>query len=68
MLGEAQAILAKAQASAESVNMMSEAIRKQGEAGKDALSLSVAEKYMDAFGQIAKEGTTVVVPSSIADA
>lgn len=66
--GEAEAILAKAQASAESVNMMSEAIRKQGEAGKDALSLSVAEKYMDAFGQIAKEGTTVIVPSSVADA
>ncbi|KAI7033457.1 hypothetical protein KC343_g6257, partial [Hortaea werneckii] len=32
-----------------------------------AVSLSVAEKYVDAFGKLAKEGTSVVVPGNVGD-
>ena len=31
------------------------------------MSLSVAEKYVDAFGRLAKEGTAVVVPGNVGD-
>ena len=29
--------------------------------------MSVAEKYVEAFGRLAKEGTAVVVPSNVSD-
>jgi hypothetical protein len=31
------------------------------------VSLSVAEKYVEAFGKLAKEGTAVVVPGNVGD-
>lgn len=34
---------------------------------QSAISLSVAEKYVDAFGKLAKEGTAVVVPGNVGD-
>ena len=36
--------------------------------GTDAVSLTVAEKYVDAFGKMAKEGTTMIVPAAANDA
>jgi hypothetical protein len=30
--------------------------------------MSVAEKYVDAFGKMAKEGTTLIVPATASDA
>lgn len=39
-----------------------------GKAGaQSAMSLNVAEKYVDAFGKLAKEGTAVVVPGNVGD-
>ncbi|RYC53945.1 hypothetical protein CHU98_g12264, partial [Xylaria longipes] len=32
-----------------------------------AVSLSVAEKYVDAFGKLARESTAVVVPGNVGD-
>ncbi|EEP78615.1 hypothetical protein UREG_03461 [Uncinocarpus reesii 1704] len=40
--------------------------RKQSNA-QAAVSLSVAEKYVDAFGKLAREGTAVVVPGNVGD-
>jgi hypothetical protein len=37
------------------------------DAAQGAVSLSVAEKYVDAFGKLAKEGTAVVVPGNVGD-
>jgi len=39
-------------------------------AAADALSLQlrIAEQYVEAFGQIAKEGNTVLIPANAADA
>lgn len=66
-LGEAEAILARANATAESIRRISKAIGENGVNGQDAISLSVAEKYVDAFGNLAKEGTTVIVPANAND-
>ncbi|EXJ71408.1 cell division cycle 20-like protein 1, cofactor-APC complex [Cladophialophora psammophila CBS 110553] len=65
--GEAEAILLKAQATARGIDAVAEAI-KRGEANaQGAVSLSVAEKYVAAFGNLAKEGTAVVVPGNVGD-
>ncbi|KAH6592701.1 hypothetical protein BASA50_003987 [Batrachochytrium salamandrivorans] len=64
--GEAEAIWMRADASARAIARTAQVIQSNG--GHDAVALSVAEQYIDAFGQIAKEGTTVVVPANVADA
>ncbi|KAJ3119131.1 hypothetical protein HDU96_000046, partial [Phlyctochytrium bullatum] len=66
--GENRSILLKAEATAAAIERISEAIKNNGSAGQDSVALTVAEKYIDAFGQLAKEGTTVVVPSNVSDA
>ncbi|CAA0813083.1 SPFH/Band 7/PHB domain-containing membrane-associated protein family [Striga hermonthica] len=61
-LGEAEAILARAQATAKGIAMVSKALEESG--GMEAASLRIAEQYIQAFGMIAKEGTTVLLPSN----
>ncbi|KAI9094969.1 hypothetical protein DFS34DRAFT_568091, partial [Phlyctochytrium arcticum] len=65
--GEAKAILLRAEANAASIDRIASAINHHGQEGQDAVSLSVAEKYIDAFGGLAKESTTVIVPSNVND-
>ncbi|KAL9432733.1 hypothetical protein AB3S75_027702 [Citrus x aurantiifolia] len=60
--GEAEAIIAKAQATAKGLAMVSQALKENG--GLEAASLRVAEQYIQAFGNIAKEGNTLLLPSS----
>ncbi|CAA7055200.1 unnamed protein product [Microthlaspi erraticum] len=60
--GEAEAILARAQATARGLAMLSQSLSETG--GMEAASLRVAEQYIQAFGNIAKEGTTMLLPSS----
>lgn len=65
--GEAEAILLKAKATAEGIDQVAQSITK-GEAGaQGAMSLRVAEKYVDAFANLAKESTAVVVPGNVGD-
>lgn len=64
--GEAEAILLRAKASAEGIRHIATAIRETP-GGKDAVALQVAEKYVDAFGKLAKESNTVVVPAGLGD-
>ncbi|KAK9271486.1 hypothetical protein L1049_001845 [Liquidambar formosana] len=63
--GEANAIFARAQATAKGISVVSKAINDNG--GEEAVSLRVAEQYTRAFGEIAKEGTMVLLPSDAAD-
>lgn len=49
-----------------SIKLVSESLNKTG--GYDAAALSVAEKYVTAFGQIAKDTNTIIVPSDLANA
>lgn len=46
---------------------MAQSILAGKEGAQHAMSLSVAEKYVDAFGKLAKEGTAVVVPGNVGD-
>ncbi|KAJ3332706.1 hypothetical protein HDU93_008966, partial [Gonapodya sp. JEL0774] len=64
--GEAEAILLRATASSRSIQLISSAISENPH-GRDAVSLSVAEKYVEQFGKIAKESTTVVLPRDAGD-
>jgi len=63
--GEAAAILAVATANAEAIQRVAQAIQSPG--GMDAVNLKVAEKYVEAFGGIAKQGNTLILPSNVAD-
>ena len=64
--GEAEAILMRANATAKGIDSVARSL-EAGDAAKGAVSLSVAEKYVDAFGKLAKEGTAVVVPGNVGD-
>lgn len=63
--GEASAILVKAQAKAEAIRLLSTALAQQN--GNMAASLSVAEQYVQAFSQLAKESNTVLLPTNTGD-
>jgi regulator of protease activity HflC (stomatin/prohibitin superfamily) len=64
--GEAEARILVAEANAKGIEIVGESIRTQG--GSEAVSLKIAEQYVSAFGNLAKLGTTVVVPASVNDA
>ncbi|KAI7907037.1 uncharacterized protein BX663DRAFT_494603 [Cokeromyces recurvatus] len=64
--GEAEAIILRAKASAEGIERVARAIAINH--GNDAVSMTVAEKYVEAFGRMAKEGTTLIVPTAANDA
>lgn len=66
-IGEAQAIRLRADATARGIDAVSKSIMEGGENARAAVSLSVAEKYVDAFGKLAREGTAVVVPGNVGD-
>lgn len=65
--GEAEAILLRAQASAEGIRRIADAITSTP-GGHHAVSLTVADKYVDAFAQLAKESNTLILPASAGDA
>ncbi|KAL3420829.1 SPFH domain/Band 7 family protein [Phlyctema vagabunda] len=65
--GEAEAILLKAKATAAGIEAVAKSIAEGKESAQGAVSLSVAEKYVEAFGKLAKEGTAVVVPGNVGD-
>lgn len=65
--GESEAIMLKAKATAQGIDSVSRSIAQGQEAAQGAVSLSVAERYVDAFGKLAKEGTAVVVPGNVGD-
>jgi len=61
--GEAAAILTVAEASAQALEKIGAAANTPG--GEKAMQLKVAEQYVGAFANIAKEGNTVVVPADM---
>lgn len=63
--GEAAAILAIANATAEGLSRVAKSLTEEG--GEAAMKLRVAEDYLEQFGNIAKEGNTLVVPANLAD-
>lgn len=63
--GEAEAIMLVAKATAESIRLVASAIQSDG--GMVAINLKVAERFVDAFGNIAKQGNTMIIPGNAAD-
>ena len=63
--GEAQAIELVASATANAVRAVATAIGTEG--GLQAANLKVAELYIGAFGNLAKAGNTLIVPSNLTD-
>lgn len=61
--GEAQAIELLAQASAAGIERIAEALSRIG--GEKAASIQIAEKYIEAFRHLAKEGNTVILPANL---
>ncbi|WP_410498741.1 SPFH domain-containing protein [Chitinibacter sp. S2-10] len=63
--GEAEALRLVAHATAEAVQVVAAAIEQPG--GLQAINLKVAEQYVGAFGNIAKQGNTMLLPGNAAD-
>jgi len=63
--GEAAAILARAEATSESLRLLSVSLEAPG--GGAAAQLRVAEAYLGAFSNIAKSSTTMLLPASMSD-
>jgi len=63
--GEAEAIKAVAFATAEAIRKVAEAIEAPG--GMNAVNLKVAEKYVEAFAGVAKQGNTLILPGNMAE-
>lgn len=63
--GQAAAILTVATATAEGIRKVAESIQNAG--GFEAVQLKVAEQYIAQFGNIAKQGNTLILPANLAD-
>jgi len=63
--GQAQAIELVAKATANAIQAIAEMVSKPG--GMEALQLQVAKDYVNQFGNIAKESTTVLLPANLAE-
>jgi len=63
--GRAQEIELVATATASGLRQIAEAIQAPG--GSDAVNLRIAEQYVEQFGNVAKESTTLLLPANLAD-
>ncbi|GFR60896.1 stomatin protein 2, mitochondrial [Elysia marginata] len=63
--GEAEAQIVNAQARATSIDLVATALQKEN--GMNAVSMNVAEQYVDAFSNLAKESNTVILPANSGD-
>ena len=63
--GEAAAITAVAEATAEAIRKIAAAIQQPG--GEQAVQLKVAEKAVDAYGQLARTNNTMIVPGHMGE-
>ena len=63
--GEAAAIIAVAEASAEAIRKIAAAIQSPG--GEQAVQLKVAEKAVEAYGQLAQKNNTMIVPGNMTE-
>ena len=63
--GEAAAITAVADATADAIRKIASAIQSPG--GEQAVQLKVAEKAVDAYGQLAQKNNTMIVPGHMGE-
>ena len=63
--GQAEAIRAVAGATADGLKAVAGAVQTQG--GMEAVQLRVAEKLVEQFGHLAKQGNTLILPANFGD-
>jgi regulator of protease activity HflC (stomatin/prohibitin superfamily) len=63
--GEAEAILTVAEATGKGIELVAISIEKTG--GEKAVSLRLAEQYIQAFSNLAKETNTILLPENTGD-
>lgn len=63
--GEAESLRLVAEANAEAIRQIAAALQTQG--GADAVNLKIAEQYVAAFNNLAKESNTLIMPTNVAD-
>jgi len=63
--GQAAAILSVASATADGIRKVADALRQPR--GHEAMQLRIAEQYVTAFGNMAKTGTSMIVPANLTD-
>ncbi len=61
--GDAEAIETLAKAAATGIELIAQSLNQTG--GEKAASLQIAEKYIEAFRELAKETNTIVLPSNL---
>jgi len=63
--GQARAVVVAGEARAQSLRLVAEALSDSE--GSSAASLAVAENYVKAFGNLAKESNTLLLPANVGD-
>jgi len=63
--GQAEAIQLVAEATAKGIDIVARSIQQSG--GVEAVSLRVAEQYVESFGNLAKTSNTLIIPSNAND-
>jgi len=63
--GDAQAIELVAKATANAIKMIAASVEEPG--GREALQLQVAKEFVAQFGNVAKAGTTILLPANLGD-
>ncbi|WP_028357596.1 SPFH domain-containing protein [Brackiella oedipodis] len=63
--GQAEALVTVAQATSKAIYEVASAINQPG--GLESVNLRVAEDYIKQFGELAKQGNTMIIPANIAD-
>ena len=63
--GQAEAIRAIASATADGLKAVAGAVQTEG--GMEAVQLRVAEKLVEQFGHLAKQGNTLILPANFGD-
>ncbi|ENT0491707.1 TPA: SPFH domain-containing protein [Neisseria gonorrhoeae] len=63
--GEAESLRLVAEANAEAIRQIAAALQTQG--GADAVNLKIAEQYVAAFNNLAKESNTLIMLANVAD-
>jgi regulator of protease activity HflC (stomatin/prohibitin superfamily) len=63
--GQAAAILSVASATADGLRKVAEALKVPG--GHEAMQLRIAEQYVNQFGNLAKNSTSMIVPANLTD-
>ena len=63
--GRAEAVIVEAKARAESIRTLGQSIQDTG--GVQAVSQLLSEKYIEAFNDLAREGTVALIPSDSSD-